>query len=67
MGLSPAIILLSLSVWGAILGVIGMILALPITTLIIYYYDRYVANRGVTSRAHQDVYQGRLRKIKEEK
>lgn len=67
MGLSPAIILLSLSVWGAILGIIGMILALPITTLILYYYDRYVANRGVTSRAHQDVYQGRLRKVKEEK
>lgn len=64
MGLSPAIILLALSFWGALLGVIGMILALPLTTLISYYYDRYVANRGVTSRAHQDNYQGRLRKSK---
>ncbi len=64
MGLSPAIILLALSFWGALLGVIGMILALPFTTLIFYYYDRYVANRGVTSRAHQDNYQGRLRKPK---
>lgn len=63
-GLSPAMILLSLSVWGAIFGVIGMIIALPLTTLIIAYYDRYVANRGVTSRAHQDNYQGRLRKPK---
>ena len=64
-GMSPAMILLSLSVWGALFGVIGMIIALPLTTLIIAYYDRYVANRGVTSRAHQDHYQGRLRKNKE--
>lgn len=61
-GMSPAMILLSLSVWGALFGVIGMIIALPLTTLIIEYYDRYVANRGVTSRAHQDDYPGRLRK-----
>ena len=26
------------------------------------YYDRYVANRGVRSRAHQGHYRGRLRK-----
>ncbi len=64
-GMSPAMILLSLSVWGALFGVIGMIIALPLTTLIIEYYDRYVANRGVTSRAHQDNYPGRLRKTKE--
>ena len=63
-GLSPAMILLSLSVWGAIFGVIGMIIALPLTTLIIEYYDRYVANRGVTSRSHQANYPGRLRKPK---
>lgn len=62
MGLSPAMILLSLSFWGALFGVIGMILALPLTTLIIYYYDRYVANRGVSSRAHQADYRGRIRK-----
>lgn len=61
-GMSPAAILLSLSIWGALFGVIGMIIALPLTTLIISYYDRYVANRGVRSRAHQGHYQGRLRK-----
>ncbi len=61
-GLSPAAILLSLSIWGALFGVIGMIIALPLTTLIISYYDRFVANRGVSSRAHQAVYRGRLRK-----
>ena len=63
-GMSPAAILLSLSLWGAICGVIGMIIALPITTLIISYYDRYIANRGVSSRAYQDDYRGRIRKSK---
>ena len=42
MGLNPAVILLSLSVWGALLGFIGLIVALPLTTLIIAYYQRYV-------------------------
>lgn len=42
MGLNSAIILLSLSVWGSLLGVLGMIIALPLTTLLITYYQRYV-------------------------
>ena len=42
MGLNSAIILLSLSVWGALLGILGMIIALPLTTLLITYYQRYV-------------------------
>ena len=42
MGLNPAILLLSLSVWGALLGFIGLIVALPLTTLLIAYYKRYV-------------------------
>lgn len=41
-GLSPAVILLSLSVWGYMLGIIGLIIALPVTTLMISYYRRYV-------------------------
>ena len=40
MGLKPAIILLSLSVWGSLLGIIGLIIALPLTTLIWSYYKR---------------------------
>ena len=44
LGLNPAIILLSLSVWGALLGVLGMIIALPMTALLIAYYKRYVLN-----------------------
>jgi len=42
MGLNGAVILLALSVWGTLLGFIGMIIALPLTTLIISYYKRYV-------------------------
>lgn len=42
MGLNPAVLLLSLSVWGSILGFIGLIVALPLTTLIIAYWGRYV-------------------------
>jgi predicted PurR-regulated permease PerM len=41
-GLKPAVILLSLSVWGSLMGIIGMIIALPLTTLIISYYKRWV-------------------------
>lgn len=42
LGLNPAIILLSLSVWGSLMGIIGMIIALPLTALIISYYKRYI-------------------------
>ena len=42
MGLNPAILLLSLSVWGALLGFIGLIIALPLTTLLTVYYKRYI-------------------------
>ena len=42
MGLNPAVILLSLSIWGSLLGVAGMIIALPVTTILISYYKRYV-------------------------
>ena len=47
MGLNPAIILLSLSVWGSLLGFIGVIIALPLTTLIIAYWQRYVTKEKV--------------------
>ena len=41
MGLNPAVILLSLSIWGSLLGIVGMIIALPMTTLLISYYKRF--------------------------
>ena len=45
-GLNPAIILLSLSIWGSLMGMLGMIIALPITTLLLSYYQRYIIGRG---------------------
>lgn len=45
MGLNPAIILLSLSIWGTLLGFIGLIIALPLTTLILAYYETYIISR----------------------
>lgn len=48
MGLNPAIILLSLSVWGTLMGIIGMIIALPLTALLLSYYRRYFIERHAT-------------------
>lgn len=41
-GLNPAIILLSLSIWGSLMGFLGLIIALPLTTLILSYYQRFI-------------------------
>jgi len=41
-GLNPAIILLSLSVWGALMGIVGMIIALPCTSIILSYYKQFI-------------------------
>jgi predicted PurR-regulated permease PerM len=42
MGMNPAVILLSLSVWGCLLGFIGLVIALPLTVLCFTYYKRIV-------------------------
>lgn len=44
-GLNAAVILLSLSVWGSLLGFVGLIIALPLTTLLISYYKRYILDK----------------------
>lgn len=44
-GLNPAIILLSLSVWGSLMGMLGLIIALPLTTLMLSYYQRFIINQ----------------------
>ncbi|BBD09804.1 AI-2E family transporter [Desulfovibrio ferrophilus] len=41
-GLSPAVILLSLSIWGKLLGMLGMLIAIPMTCLLWAWYQRYV-------------------------
>ena len=45
-GLNAAVILLSLSVWGSLLGFVGLIIALPLTTLLISYYKRYILEQN---------------------
>jgi predicted PurR-regulated permease PerM len=42
MGLNPAIILLSLSIWGSLMGIVGMIIAIPMTTLLLSYYQNFI-------------------------
>ena len=44
-GIESALILLSLSVWGTLLGFTGLIIALPLTTMLLSYYDRYISSR----------------------
>lgn len=46
-GLNPAIILLSLSIWGALMGILGMIIALPCTSLMLSYYKRYIKKQEI--------------------
>lgn len=46
MGLNPAVILLSLSIWGTLLGFVGLIVALPLTTLVLSYYKRFVLHES---------------------
>ena len=45
-GLHPAVILLSLSIWGSLLGLVGMIIALPATSLILSYYRRFLRKQA---------------------
>lgn len=41
-GLNPAIILLALSIFGGLFGLVGMLVALPVSTVLIKYYQRYI-------------------------
>ena len=52
-GLNPAIILLSLSIWGSLLGILGMVIALPMTTLLITYYQRYVIKNKTIEKSNK--------------
>ena len=45
-GLSPAMILLSLSIWGKLLGFLGLLIAIPVTCLLLAYYKRVLAGQS---------------------
>ena len=55
MGLNPAIIFLALSLWAYVLGFIGLIIALPLTTVLISYYNEFVLDQPnpLHKRKHQ--------------
>ena len=44
LGLNPAIILLALSVWGTLLGLLGMLIALPVTTILLKWANIWLTN-----------------------
>ncbi len=45
-GLNPVIILLSLSIWGKIMGLLGLLLAIPLTNLILSYYQTFISKQN---------------------
>lgn len=51
-GMSPAIILLSISIWGKILGLLGLLIAIPITCLSYAYYHRILKNLTTVTGSH---------------
>ena len=53
-GLHPAVILLSLSIWGSLLGLVGMIIALPATSLILSYYRRFLRKQEEEERIEEE-------------
>ena len=63
-GLNPAVILLSLSIWGTLLGIIGIIIALPMTTLIMSYYKRFVLDKEPTDQPVKQIIPEKI-KVKE--
>jgi len=48
-GLSPAMMLLSLSIWGKLLGLFGLVIAIPITCLCLAYYRQLLQKLEVQS------------------
>lgn len=47
MGMHPAVILLSLSIWGSLFGILGMLFALPLTMILYTYYMKYVVGEPI--------------------
>lgn len=54
--MNPALIILSLSIWGSIMGLLGMLLALPLTTLLVSYYRRFIidTNKNIPTANEQN-------------
>ncbi len=48
-GLNPAMILLSLTVWGKLMGMLGLLIALPVTSILISYYRRFLKRNEIAN------------------
>lgn len=46
-GLNPALILLSLSIFGGLFGLVGLIVAIPLTNVLIYYYKIFILKESM--------------------
>ena len=53
-GLRPAVMLLGIFVWGKLLGFLGLVLAIPLTGLVITYYQRHILAPSVGSSSEVD-------------
>lgn len=51
MGMKPAAILLSLAIWGSLLGFLGLLFALPLTMIIYTVYMKYVIGEPISNGA----------------
>lgn len=66
-GLNPAVILLSLSIWGSLLGLVGMIVALPVTSLMLSYYRRFLRKQESEEKEQVPILEDVISPIVEEK
>lgn len=56
LNLSPLVILIALSIWGAIWGVLGMFLSVPITVMMMIVFAHFDATRPIAVLLSQDGY-----------
>lgn len=49
-GLRPAVIMLSIFIWGKLLGFMGLLLAIPLTVLAVTYYERLIERQRQQAR-----------------
>ena len=54
MNLSPLVILIALAVWGAIWGLLGMFLSVPITVMMMIIFAHFEKTRSIAVLLSQD-------------
>ncbi|MFT6938509.1 MAG: putative PurR-regulated permease PerM, partial [Saprospiraceae bacterium] len=46
--ISPFVVIVALVIWGAIWGIVGMLLSVPITVMIIIIMAQFESTRGIS-------------------